>query len=230
MARAKSSTAQTPAAAPVAETPAPVTAPVAADAKKSDKSVRVKKEKAVEAPAPVATPAVSEVVAPVASAAPATEAQSGESRDDRHKALLASVDAQIASLKALRASLLSSFKADAVELKAAQKSNGRRRRATSAVPSEKKVQSGITKPTKVSDAMCEFLGREKGSLIARTEVTKFITNYIRDNNLKDAKVRRHINPDTRLRSLLNIPTSDQLTYFNLQKYMSSHFPKAVATA
>lgn len=225
MARAKSSTAQTP--APVAETPVPV----ATDAKKSDKSVRVKKEKVAETPASVATPVVSEtvVVTPVA-VAPVAEAQSGESRDDRHKALLASIDAQIASLKTLRSSLLSSFKADAVELKAAQKSNGRRRRATSAVPSEKKVQSGITKPTKVSDAMCEFLGREKGSLIARTEVTKFITNYIRDNNLKDAKVRRHINPDTRLRSLLNIPTSDQLTYFNLQKYMSSHFPKAVATA
>ena len=229
MARAKSSTAQTP--AHVAETPAPA----ATDAKKSDKSVRVKKENVAEPPAPVvsepvavapvATSVVSEPVAP-----PVTEAQSGESRDDRHKALLASIDAQIASLKTIRSSLLSSFKADAVELKAAQKSNGRRRRATSAVPSDKKVPSGITKPTKVSDAMCEFLGQEKGSLIARTEVTKFITNYIRDNNLKDAKVRRHINPDTRLRSLLNIPTSDQLTYFNLQKYMSSHFPKVVATA
>ena len=225
MARAaKSSTPATP----VVATPAPAAAPaVATDAKKS--AVRVKKEKVAETPAPVAAPVVQEAVAAAPAAAPA-EAQAGESRDDRHKALLASVDSQIASLKALRASLLSSFKADAVELKTAQKSNGRRRRATSAVPSEKKVQSGITKPTKVSDAMCEFMGRDKGSLIARTEVTKFITNYIRDNNLKDAKVRRHINPDTRLRSLLSIPQNDQLTYFNLQKYMSSHFPKAAVAA
>jgi len=218
MARAKSST-----PAPVVA-PAPVAAP-ASESKKSEKPLRVKKEKIVEAP--VATPAVAESVAVAAAAAPAA-APAEDSRDDRHKALLASVDAQIASLKTLRASLVSSFKADAVELKLAQKSTGRRRRAASAVPSEKKVQSGITKPTKVSDAMCEFMGRDKGSLIARTEVTKFITNYIRDNNLKDAKVRRHINPDTRLRSLLSIPTSDQLTYFNLQKYMSSHFPKAAA--
>jgi chromatin remodeling complex protein RSC6 len=78
--------------------------------------------------------------------------------------------------------------------------------------------------------MCEFMGRPKGDLIARTEVTKFITNYIKVNNLKDEAVKRHINPDTKLRSLLNIPQSDQLTYFNLQKYMTAHFPAKVQTA
>jgi chromatin remodeling complex protein RSC6 len=213
--QSKTSTAA-PAVVPVVSTPVVETksaAPVAATKKVVKKEV----------PTPVE-------VAPVVVAPAPTDAatDSSSSREDRHKSALKVVDDQIAALKALRASLVSNYKADTADLKAAQKSSGRRRRAAPVDENApKRAPSGITKPTKVSDAMCEFMGRPHGELVARTEVTKFITNYIKTHNLKDEAVKRHINPDAKLRALLNIPQGDQLTYFNLQKYMTSHFPAKV---
>jgi chromatin remodeling complex protein RSC6 len=186
----------------------------------------------------LAAPAVKKVVkkepeAPVvvSTATPVEQtpaSDTNQSREDRHKAVLKAVDDQLATLKALRASLVTNYKTDGTDLKTAQKSGGRRRRATPVDENApKRAPSGITKPTKVSDAMCEFMGRPKGDLIARTEVTKFITSYIKEQNLKDEAVKRHINPDAKLRALLSIPQADQLTYFNLQKYMTSHFPAKI---
>jgi chromatin remodeling complex protein RSC6 len=63
--------------------------------------------------------------------------------------------------------------------------------------------------------------------MARTEVTRDINKYIRTHNLQDKENGRKINPDTKLASLLKLQTTDELTYFNLQKYMSPHFAKAV---
>ena len=209
-----------------ATTAAPVPAVVSTPAKTTTTAKTTKKVEAT----PVVAPAPVVVAAPVVVEAPAASTETS-SRDDRHKAALKAIDDQVAALKALRTTLVANFKADAADLKAAQKSGGRRRRAAATTDENKpkRAPSGITKPTQVSDAMCEFMGKPKGSLIARTEVTKFITNYIKENNLKDQAVKRHINPDASLRKLLNVPQSDQLTYFNLQKYMTSHFaPKAVS--
>ena len=56
-------------------------------------------------------------------------------------------------------------------------------------------------------------------------VTREINNYIRTYNLQDPENGRHINPDEKLAALLKIPDGENLTYFNLQKYMSPHFFK-----
>ena len=210
-------TSSTPASAAVATSATPVVSAPAVDAKASAVKKIVKKE--TEAPVVVSAPAPVE---------PAASSDTNQSREDRHKAVLKAVDDQLATLKTLRASLVANYKTDGTDLKAAQKSGGRRRRAAPVDENApKRAPSGITKPTKVSDAMCEFMGRPKGDLIARTEVTKFITSYIKTQNLKDEEVKRHINPDAKLRALLSIPQGDQLTYFNLQKYMTSHFPAKV---
>ena len=66
--------------------------------------------------------------------------------------------------------------------------------------------------------------------MARTEVTKFLTKYISDNNLQDQSNKRKILPDSALKSLLNVGSNDEVTYFNLQKYMKVHFPKSAAAA
>jgi len=63
--------------------------------------------------------------------------------------------------------------------------------------------------------------------MARTDVTRHINAYIRGNNLQDKANGRKINPDTKLASLLKLSKTDELTYFNLQKYMSPHFAKNV---
>jgi chromatin remodeling complex protein RSC6 len=66
--------------------------------------------------------------------------------------------------------------------------------------------------------------------MARTDVTRNINVYIRAHNLQDKENGRKINPDAKLQSLLKLKKTDELTYFNLQRYMSPHFAKSVAAA
>lgn len=107
------------------------------------------------------------------------------------------------------------------EVKAAQKqTNKRKRKAGNRAP------SGFVKPTKISDELASFLGKTKGIEMARTEVTREINAYIRENKLQDPSNGRKINPDKKLAGLLKLKTTDELTYFNLQKFMSPHFAKA----
>ena len=84
--------------------------------------------------------------------------------------------------------------------------------------------NGFSKPGPVSDEMRKFLSLDKEDLIARTQVTKRITTYCIDNKLQYESDKRIILPDKALTKLLNIPKGEQLTYFNLQKYMKVHFP------
>ena len=108
------------------------------------------------------------------------------------------------------------------EVKAAQKlSSKRKRKAGNRAP------SGFVKPTKISDELASFLGKDKGAEMARTDVTREINTYIRAHKLQDKDNGRKINPDTKLAALLKLKKTDELTYFNLQKYMSPHFAKAV---
>ena len=64
-----------------------------------------------------------------------------------------------------------------------------------------------------------------GATMARTEVTQYIIQYIKNKKLQDKTNGRKINPDNALKTLLNMKQNDDLTYFNLQKYMNQHFVK-----
>lgn len=90
-----------------------------------------------------------------------------------------------------------------------------------------RAPSGFVKPTKISDELATFLGKDKGSMMARTDVTKEMTAYIRQHKLQDKDNGRKILPDNKLKKLLKVSDSEELTYFNLQKFMSPHFEKAV---
>jgi upstream activation factor subunit UAF30 len=90
-----------------------------------------------------------------------------------------------------------------------------------------RAPSGFVKPTKISAELADFLSKPHGTLMARTDVTKQMTAYIRANSLQDKANGRIILPDTKLRKLLKLSDKDSLTYFNLQKYMSPHFEKSV---
>jgi len=85
--------------------------------------------------------------------------------------------------------------------------------------------SGFIRPTLISDELASFLGKDSGTEMARTAVTNQINNYIKLNNLKDAKNGRQINADDKLSTLLKLTKDDVLTYFNLQKFMKHHFVK-----
>jgi chromatin remodeling complex protein RSC6 len=84
--------------------------------------------------------------------------------------------------------------------------------------------SGFSKPGPISDELRKFLGLGEGELIARTEVTKCINTYCKDKGLQCAADKRILNADKTLMTLLRLNKGDELTFFNLQKYMKVHFP------
>ena len=91
----------------------------------------------------------------------------------------------------------------------------------------KRAPSGFAKPTKVTKELCEFMNKPEGSEIARTEVTKALVSYIKSNNLIELgeATKNKIVPDEKLKNLLGIQCEEvnELTYFNIQKYMNKHF-------
>jgi len=85
--------------------------------------------------------------------------------------------------------------------------------------------SGFAVPTKISDALCEFMQKPKGSTAARTEVTQYIIKYIKDNDLQWNENRKIIKPNNLLKNLLNVKKNEEVTYFNIQRFMNKHFIK-----
>ena len=123
----------------------------------------------------------------------------------------------------LRSELKTLEKRTIKELKVVNKMNSKRKKKPVT-----RAPSGFVKPTKISDELASFLGKPFGVEMARTEVTREINAYIRANNLQDKTNGRKINPDTQLAKLLKVGAQDELTYFNLQRYMSPHFTKKAA--
>ena len=133
--------------------------------------------------------------------------------------------AKLVHLRAMEASLMADLKLlHKTTLKHIKTMNKKKKR----VVGEKKnrTPSGFAKPTKMSQELCKFLNKPDGTEMARTEVTKFITNYVKEHDLQNPDNRREIKCDTKLKTLLNVDDTVPVTYFNLQKYMKVHFMKA----
>ena len=178
---------------------------------------KARKPKAAKAEAPV----VEQVVAPVteSSDAAATDAEAPLAEQSvEFLAKLQQLGVLISSLKAEYRTLEKKWTR---EVKTAQKQSSKRKRKAG-----NRAPSGFVKPTKISDELASFLGKEKGTEMARTDVTREINTYIRAHKLQDKDNGRKIIPDTKLAALLKLKKTDELTYFNLQKYMSPHFAKA----
>lgn len=89
-----------------------------------------------------------------------------------------------------------------------------------------RAPSGFVKPASISKDLAKFLGVPEDTKMARTDVTKMITSYVKEHKLQDNENGRKIVPDAKLKALLNIKAGEEVTYFNLQKYMKPHFLKA----
>lgn len=130
---------------------------------------------------------------------------------------LSSFKSQISMLSAQVKALEKSVKKQMKQLeKEAQKNKNKGNRKA----------SGFAVPSKISKDLCKFMGKPIGSEMARTEVTKYIIQYIQNNNLPDKNNKKVIKPDNALKSLLALKPEDEVTYFNLQRYMNKHFVKA----
>lgn len=192
---------------------------------------RTKNPPPTEKPKKVAKKVSSKNVEPVkvdvpVEAAPMSEnASAAPAMTEDFTAFMAKLQQVNSLLSSLRSDFRALEKKATRELKAANKANQKRKRKQG-----NRSPSGFVKPTLISNELAEFLGKEKGSEMARTEVTREINAYIRKHSLQDKTNGRKIIPDTHLAKLLKLGKSDELTYFNLQKYMSPHFAKASQSA
>jgi len=186
--------------------------------------------KATAAPAPVQAAAPVVVAPPVEVAAPVAETtESGADTSAALNTKLAEFSAKLQQLVGLFSTVKNDFKtlekAVSREMKVAQKASSKKRRNTG-----NRKPSGFIKPTRISDELAGFLGKTVGTEMARTEVSKEINAYIHTHNLQDKSNGRIIHADAKLSKLLKLQKEDELTYFNLQRYMKHHFQKADASA
>ena len=199
------------------KSPKPVVDPVAevkTEAKpRTTKSTKSKEPESVQTDVPVPVCEMENVV--VTSDAVEYSITTGFSE------FISKFQAMLTNFNALKTELRSLEKITVKQLKVAEKLSNKTRRKGNRAP------SGFVKPSLISDELAKFLDKPCGTEMARTDVTREINKYIRANNLQDKSNGRKINPDKQLTQLLKIEDSVDLTYFNLQKYMGPHFPKAV---
>ena len=204
-------------AAPVAVAPP---APAAVE-KKVTKAKAVKAETAAPAPVAAVPAVVAASAAPVA--APVAEVPV-QTVGEEIKTMVAGVTTMRETLGGLLTQLKKLEKRVGREIKDARKRK-RRVRVEDANGEVKPVKLSIFEiPTKLTEELCSFLGKPKGSEMSRSNVTKAVTTYIKEKGLKN---KHDIKPDAPLRKLLAVPETEALTYFNLQRYLNKHYIKAV---
>jgi len=225
-----------PVAKKVTESSAPKTPKVAKTETAAKKAVEVvvapavaatpapKKKAAAKTAAPAPAAVESVVVATDAAAATATAPTSAPSSE--YTEFMTKLQQVGTLISSLRSDFRSLEKKSSRDLKLANKANAKRARKQKG----NRSPSGFVKPTLISTELATFLGKEAGTQMARTEVTREINAYIRLHVLQDKANGRKINADSSLSSLLKLKEGEELTYFNLQRYMSPHFIKTVVPA
>ena len=183
-------------------------------------SARASKSSAASAPA-----AAPVVVAAVAAAPAAVEGEEGELN------LVAEFNAQVSKVNELRntlGSVLADMKKLEKRLAREIKKAGRRKRTRAPLLDEAgnplpKKPSVFTKPQKITDALCVFLGKAKGTEMSRSDVTRGIMDYVKKNSLNN---KQDILPDAALRKLLSVTEAEKVTILNLQRFLKVHYVKA----
>lgn len=217
---AKTETVAAAVAAPVAAA-APAVVEAAAKTKKTTK--------AAAAAAPVEA-------APVAAATPATATPAVETAAVVEDDIIASFNKSVSQLNEKIAAFKSLYSEIATLGKTIEKQAARvAKKAERKGRKNKSAKTGnanpadcvFTKPVKVTDELCSFLGQAKDTTFSRSEVTKGIMAYAKSHNLMD---KQTIKADASLRKLLTLSEADNLTILNLQKYLSRHYVKATPVA
>jgi len=198
--------------------------------KTTTKSKKSKSKKVVASKAVASKAVASKTVAksasppktPVVAAAAKTDPVASPTLSDSFAALLGQLQALRSQLTSVTSQVRTLQKRSERELKNALKASKKQKRKNG-----NRAPSGFVKPTKISKELANFLGKPLGTEMARTEVTREINTYIRAHKLQDPSNGRVIRADTKLRKLLKLGKGDELTYFNLQRYMSPHFAKSI---
>jgi len=215
------------AAKAAAPAPAAAAAPAPAPAPAAEPKVKAaRKAPAAKTEVVVPTVAAPEVVVPTTeSAAPASIAGIVER--------LREVRTRVANeLKEIIADTLLAAKASAKQVKEAGKKRRVKKDVADMTPEEKtawelrRSKNAFLKPRGLSTELCSFMKLPAGSQRSQTEVTKFVSTYVKENSCFDPSNKRRIIPDGVLSRLLKVKDTDTVTYLNLQSFLKVHFLKA----
>ena len=191
---------------------------------KPEKTTKTTKKKVEETAAPAATiaatpaPVVNEMTAVEPPAAPK---DAYDLVGQRMTDFSAKLQQMIGLFSTVKNDFKTLEKAVSKEMKIAQKASAKKR-----ANNGNRKPSGFVKPARISDELAVFLGKDSGTEMSRTEVSKEINAYIVKHSLKNKDNGRIIHPDAKLTKLLKVAKEDELTFFNLQRYMKPHFAKA----
>ena len=217
---------------PVVAAPAPVAAaPPAAP-------VKVAKAKAVKAEKPVAASKAVVTVPTVETPSAPAVVEAVESSDvilaslaEKLKALSTELTTRVREATKSVADAIKATKREARETKKKKKKN-----PEDMTPEERKTWEArrannaflIQRP--LTDELAAFMGLKSGEKRSQTEVTKFISGYVKQHNCFDPTFKRRILPNAALAKLLRVSDKDEVTYLNLQSFLKVHFIKTAPKA
>jgi chromatin remodeling complex protein RSC6 len=183
--------------------------------------------------APAQAEVVVPVVAPVAVSAVPTEVRSSDTiLAAALEAVRLHAKASAEASRALAHDLQEAMKA----VKREARDSKRRRKVDPATLSPearaaweaRRANNAFLKVRPLSDELCGFMGLASKSQKSQTDVTKFISGYVKSHSCFDPSFKRRILPDAKLAKLLRVTDKDEVTYLNLQTYLKVHFLKPTA--
>jgi chromatin remodeling complex protein RSC6 len=213
----------TPVASPVvASTPAPK-----AKVAKEPKEPKAKTAKAV-------VPSKTEVIVPtVAEPTVVPVATSSESSDVQLAALAEKLKALSTELSTKVRDAVKAVQEAAKTAKREARDSKKKKRKDPATmtPEEKaawearRANNAFLVQRPLTDELCHFMGLKSGETRSQTQVTKFISEYVKTHSCFDPSFKRRILPNAALAKLLRVGDKDEVTYLNLQSFLKVHFIK-----
>ena len=198
--------------------------------KKTDAPVVAVAEPVVKgAKAKKAAPAQAEVVVPVVAAVPVEVRTADAILTAALESVRTQAKAAAESYRALAHELQESMKA----IKREARDSKRRRKVDPATLSPedrakweaRRANNAFLKVRPISDELATFMGLPSKSHKSQTDVTKYISGYVKSHNCFDPTFKRRILPDAKLAKLLRVTDKNEVTYLNLQTYLKVHFLK-----
>jgi chromatin remodeling complex protein RSC6 len=89
----------------------------------------------------------------------------------------------------------------------------------------RRANNAFLKQKPLTDELCSFMGLKAGEKRSQTEVTKFISDYVKSHSCFDPTFKRRILPNAALAKLLRVDDKTEVTYLNLQRFLKVHFKK-----
>jgi chromatin remodeling complex protein RSC6 len=220
------------AAPKVVAAPAPVAAAPPAAPVKAVKAKAVKAEKpAAPSKAVLTVPTVETPSAPAAVEATESSDVILAGLAEKLKALSTELTTRVREATKSVSDAIKATKREAREIKKKKKKN-----PADMTPEERKTWEArrannaflVQRP--LTDELCTFMGLKSGEKRSQTEVTKFISNYVKEHSCFDPTFKRRIVPNSVLAKLLRVSDKDEVTYLNLQSFLKVHFLKTAPKA